>query len=82
MAQEQFQEQLLVGVTEQEIRNKVLACLNADPELILNAREDFYYLEFNDFDLGRPETVEEEAERGRFNSFYNYERILKVKEMG
>ena len=80
MAQNQFQEQLLV--TEQEIRNKVLACLNADPELILVAREDFYYLEFNDFDLGRPETIEEEAERGRFNNFYNYERILKVKEIG
>ena len=80
MAQNQFQEQLLV--TEQEIRNKVLACLNADPELILDAREDFYYLEFNDFDLGRPETIEEEAERGRFNNFYNYERILKVKEIG
>ena len=71
--QQQIQEVLLTE--EQRIRNKVLVCLNSDQELILDPREDFYYLQFNFVD--KKETPEQTAQREKFLNFNNYEQILK-----
>src|SRR6185312_1316477 len=70
---QQIQEVLLTE--EQRIRNKVLVCLNSDQELILDPREDFYYLQFNFVD--KKETPEQTAQREKFLNFNNYEQILK-----
>jgi hypothetical protein len=74
----QCQTQEVLSLTDQMIREKVLACLNSDQELILDAREDFYYLEYNFSD--KKETPEEEAEREQFKSFSSYWSILEDRE--